>query len=113
VSGVEVCRQGGAGARGRTVVRLQGEHDVSSRGALHDALGSVRGDVLLDLSECSFIDASVIGVVVERAIDGLRDGHRLEVRVAAVPSIVNRVLDAVGMRDYVRVESMISDDARN
>jgi anti-anti-sigma factor len=45
-----------------SVVTLRGEHDLDSRPGVMLALAaaSANGDVLVDLSECSFIDSSII-----------------------------------------------------
>ena len=50
---------------GIAVVKLRGEHDLSGKQRLADSLAMAGGkrDVLVDLSECTFMDSSVIGVL--------------------------------------------------
>ena len=56
---------------GIAVVALFGEHDLSGKQRLSDALAkaSVRRDVLVDLSACTFLDSSVIGTLFAARAD--------------------------------------------
>ena len=62
------------------VVTLGGEHDVASRDAIAEAFGvaATGRDLLVDLSECSFIDSTIIKLLLHtmRSLED-RDG-RLE-----------------------------------
>jgi anti-anti-sigma regulatory factor len=49
------------------IVVLNGEHDLSTREALRVAFAQLEGTLLVDLGLCSFIDASVIGVLLGNA----------------------------------------------
>ena len=88
-------------APGAAIVTLRGEHDLSTRAEISDALARVGNEahVLVDLSECSFIDSSVIGVLVVafQALD--EQGRRLEL---AIPS--------AAARDPARREGRRPDD---
>lgn len=94
------------------LVALHGEHDLYTCDALDEALASIAGAVLLDLSDCPFIDSSVIGVIVERARLMRREGHRLELVVPRANAHVARVVDVVGLRTYVAVHERVPVDPR-
>ncbi len=51
---------------GIALVQLRGEHDLSGKEALAEALASASDqlNVLVDLSECTFMDSSVLGVLI-------------------------------------------------
>jgi anti-sigma B factor antagonist len=85
------------------IVTLCGEHDLATSDELTAALTRIDGNVLLDLSDCEFIDSTVIGVVIGRAQDLARDGRRLELVVPAENRIVGRVVDVLGMRGLMTV----------
>jgi anti-sigma B factor antagonist len=87
------------------VVTLGGDHDVASRDAIADAF-SVAGtgrDLLVDLSECTFIDSSVIGVLLACAQRLRGAGHRLELVVPADNEAIVRVLEIVDIASLVTV----------
>jgi anti-anti-sigma factor len=85
------------------VVVLRGEHDLETRAALEEALEPIFGSVLLDLTDCRFIDSSVIGVVVSEALALRREGHRLELIVPPANRQVTRVIDLIGLRELLVV----------
>jgi anti-anti-sigma regulatory factor len=59
------------------VLVLCGAHDMATADQIGAALAAVDGNVLIDLSECEFIDSSVIGVLHTR---GQRQTRRLPAR---------------------------------
>ena len=65
------------------IVALRGEHDIATAAEASAALGAVEGNVLVDLSDCTFLDSTVIGVLFVRNEELARDGCRLEVLVPA------------------------------
>lgn len=79
------------------VVRLCGEHDLATGDDLRTALAPVHGSVLVDLSECSFVDSTVIGVLVADHQSRIREGHRLELLVPAENTHVTRTLNVSGV----------------
>lgn len=85
------------------VVSLAGEHDLATSGELEDALNAIPGDVLVDLSACTFIDSTIIGVILDRAQTLKAPGHRLELVAPPNGSIVGRVIQIVGMRSLITV----------
>lgn len=69
---VSVCPRGSAEPGSdprRTVVSIGGEHDVVTRGYLLDTIIQAAGlddaDVVVDLSDVTFMDASTIGAIVD------------------------------------------------
>lgn len=90
------------------IVSLRGEHDFSNVADLDEALRRVHTHgtrVVLDLSEASFIDSSVIGSVVREARDDARrPGDDLAV-VAPTESQARRVLELVHVECVRVVES--------
>ena len=70
-------------APGLTIVALLGEHDIATEPRLSRALNEAaeRSDVLVDLSECRFIDSSVIRVLASAARAAAARGERLELAI--------------------------------
>jgi anti-anti-sigma factor len=84
------------------VVTLGGDHDVASRDAIADAFGvaATGRDLLVDLSECTFIDSTIIKLLLQtkRALDEQdarfelvidTDGHGHVARVAELMGIAD------------------------
>jgi anti-anti-sigma factor len=84
------------------VVSLRGEHDLSTRSNISGALAPIDCDVLLDLSECEFIDAAVIGVVLAKSRELGREGHRLELLIREGTHVA-RTLQMVALQDVMTV----------
>jgi anti-anti-sigma factor len=78
-------------------VRLRGEHDMATAERIRDVLAPIDGSVLVDLSECSFIDSSAINAFVTDAQRRAREGHRLELLVPAENAVVARTLEISGL----------------
>jgi anti-anti-sigma factor len=95
---VESARRDGYSA----VVALIGEHDLATSEAVRVALAPLRGSVLVDLTECFFIDSTIISTLLKKAGDLNREGHRLELRVTP-DSIVTRALAIVGIERLIAV----------
>jgi anti-anti-sigma factor len=85
------------------VVVLRGEHDLATRDAIAAALDPLEGDVLVDLGECTFIDSSVIGMLLASANRLRGAGHRLELVVPAGNDPIVRVLEIVDIASLVTV----------
>jgi anti-anti-sigma factor len=94
------------------VVELHGEHDLATREAVRVALASLRGDVLVDLTECSFIGSTVIGTIVKAARTLASEGYRLELVLPPPNSPVGKTLALVGIHDLLSVgDGLASADA--
>jgi anti-anti-sigma factor len=89
------------------VVKLWGEHDLGTSDELHAALAPLYGDLLVDLTECEFVDSTVIGLVLRKYQELKRDGHRMEL-VVEPGSPVGRALEIVDIRQFVTVRERIS-----
>ena len=85
------------------IVRLRGGHDISTSRTLREALDSVPGSVLLDLTQCQFIDSSVIYVIFSDAHARTKDGHRLELVVPPENRAITRTLDIARAEDVLTV----------
>ena len=75
-----------------------------TREAVRVALASLRGNVLVDLSECTFISSTVIGTIVKAAHALAREGYRLELVLPPADSRVAKTLALVGIHDLIRVQ---------
>jgi anti-sigma B factor antagonist len=90
---------------GVAFVKLLGEHDFSSKQRLSEALAkaSSRRDVFVDLSECTFIDSSVIAALfTARTKLELRHG-RLELVIPPGTSAVRRVAELTTLGAILRI----------
>jgi anti-anti-sigma factor len=86
----------------RTRVRLRGELDIATLGAVAKPLAvprERREAVLLDLDELTFIDASGIRLVVDAAEDSRRDGWAFAVTRGSWP--VRRVLELLELDTHL------------
>jgi anti-sigma B factor antagonist len=82
--------------RGIAVVTMRGEHDISTQAVLAQALelAAAHSNVVVDLSECSFIDSSVIKELIKTAETVRAGGEQVilvipseQVQVARVAAI--------------------------
>ena len=86
-------------------MRLRGEHDLSTAPEVRATLGSISGSVLVDLSDCAFIDSTVIGALIAVSQELEREGHVLELYVPPENRAVSRTLEVTRMGDLVVVHS--------
>jgi len=93
------------------IVVLCGEHDLASAVDLQDALDSIHGNAVVDLSACEFIDSTIIGVLVRDQLTRLREGHRLELLVPTENQSVSRTLEVSGIAEIVNVRTGPPDSA--
>lgn len=102
---VEVTRQ--TLPSGDTVLRVEGELDLATSDSLEDALGGSdpSGHVIIDLSECTFIDSSAVRLFVE----GARKAQESEGRLSLVtrdPGIL-RVLEIAAVDTMLPVHESV------
>jgi anti-anti-sigma regulatory factor len=110
--------RGGAGrhrpetAEPRARARLRGdrlaarEHDLATAPEVSDAIRAVDGNVLIDLSDCSFLDSTVIGVLFAANLELERARRFLEVVVPRANAGIARTLELVRMRDAIVVHEV-------
>jgi anti-anti-sigma factor len=85
------------------VVTLVGEHDIESCDALREALDPLFGTVLIDLTNCRFIDSSVIAVLIRKAQELQRQRCRLELLVPHANRTMDRTIEVVAMGNLLTV----------
>jgi hypothetical protein len=88
---------------GGTMISLSGDHDLSTKQALMQALASVprRAPVLINLERCTFVDSTIISAIL--AVCGGEASGEPNVSVVLPPdtSYVYRALSVIGLRDLV------------
>jgi anti-sigma B factor antagonist len=93
---------------GLAVVTISGEHDLSTAPNLRRRLDALLEDgtaTVVDLSAATFIDSSILGVI----LDGRRRAAAADIGFAVVHSngadAVNRVLEVTGLRAELPVHA--------
>ena len=88
---------------GRVLVALSGELDVSSAPELERCLSELEAeshsDVVLDLSELSFVDSAGISVLVKAKHQAEAKGRQLVLR--GPPPQVQRIFAVIGISDWL------------
>jgi anti-anti-sigma factor len=92
-------------AAGIAVVKLRGEHDLGGKAALVKALSaaSEQLNVLVDLSECTFMDSSVIAALVPVVRSLNESDGRLELVIPPEATNLHRVAKLTGLADFVPI----------
>jgi anti-anti-sigma factor len=92
-------------AHGVAVVSLRGEHDLSTRAVLARALelAAAHSNVLVDLSDCSFIDSTVINEFIKASSRVRESGERLLLVIPPAQAHVARAAKVIGLADIVEV----------
>jgi anti-anti-sigma factor len=85
------------------IVSLHGEHDLATSAALAETLRPLYGDVLVDLSDCSFVDSTVIRALITAAQELDREGHSLPPENASI----GRTLELVRIGELLRVHPRV------
>lgn len=90
---------------GLAIVTLEGEHDLSTRELLAGALqrAAAHSDVLVDLSPCTFMDSTVINVLISTAHDVQAAGERLALVIPPGQRRVARVAEMTGLDKLLAV----------
>jgi anti-anti-sigma factor len=100
--------------RGVRTISVRGELDLSTapelEGPLEQALASGEGSVLIDLSECEFIDSTGIALIVRgwQRLDSGDNGRALV--ICSQNDQVRRVLEITGLEISIPVH-MTRDEA--
>ncbi len=87
------------------IVNVRGEHDLGNRQALAETLAVVadRCDVLVDLSECTFIDSTVLGVLLAASQEREAAGTRLGLVIPPGTHIVYRITEVAGVAAFLPI----------
>jgi anti-anti-sigma factor len=85
------------------IVTLRGEHDLATTGQLRDSLRPLLGNVLVDLSECSFVDSTVIGALIAASQELGREGHELSLVVPPDNENIARTLEIVRIGELMPI----------
>lgn len=90
---------------GTAIVKLRGELDLSSKRCLTRALAraSKQAAVLVDLSECTFADSSVVRALVTASAEVRERGCRLEVVIPPAANEVHRLAQLARLADIVPI----------
>jgi anti-anti-sigma factor len=94
------------GGRG-VIVALRGDHDLSTKPQVVEALGRLRaesrGVIVIDLRQCSFVDSTIIGVILAAGRRDTPQEPSVSVVLPDDASYVSRALSVVGLRDLIPV----------
>jgi len=91
--------------RGGVVVRVQGELDLACVDDLEAALASEKRDLVVDLTECTFLDSSAIRTLLEAAAEVESAGGRIAV-VVSEPG-VRRTLEIAGLNERIAIHASL------
>lgn len=88
---------------GGVVISLSGDHDLSTKPRLIDALAGVRQEqwVVIDLQRCTFVDSTIIATILAACRRGATREPNVSVALPDDTSYVWRALSVVGLRDLV------------
>ena len=85
------------------IVSLHGEHDMATAPDVSDAIGAVSGSVLVDLSDCDFIDSIIIGTLFDNAQRIGKGGNLFELVVPPGSVNVARTLELVHINELLAI----------
>jgi anti-anti-sigma factor len=89
------------------IVSLRGEHDLDSSIAIREALDSIEGDVLIDLTSCGFMDSSVVGTLLRASRERAQAGYRLDLLVPPENRIIARTIEVASLRELLTVHEQL------
>ncbi len=96
------------------IVSLVGEHDLAQHEPLKDALDTAvarRRHVLVDLSECVFLDSTVISLLMHAQDEVASDGGTFALIVPEGSTHAARVLDVMRLGDAVPMYPSLAEAA--
>jgi anti-anti-sigma factor len=94
------------------IVKVGGEHDIATAPLIRETLELIRGSILIDLSDCTFLDSSVIHVFVADADERRRAWQSFELIVPAANANVGRTVRISGLSELLVVHES-TDFARD
>ena len=97
------------------VVRLAGEVDMSHeeelRGELRSAVAADSNGIVVDLTECEFIDSSGVRSLLLSREDQNSDGGREKLAVAASSEQILRILSVMGIDGVIPIRPTVEEAA--
>jgi len=102
-------------APGLALVSVRGEHDLSTTVELTQALehAARHSNVLVDLSDCSFMDSSVIQALVKTALALQERGEQLALVIPPEQRVVARVAHMTRLSEILPVYASHRDGLAN
>ena len=99
---------------GVRVVSITGELDQATadklRGALREAIEGESSAVLIDMSDCGFIDSTGLGVIVEAWKDlQARNGESAALSICCPATEVRRLLEVTGLDQVIEIRDTRED----
>ena len=96
---------------GIAIVALHGEHDLSDSPLLADALRTAGcgSRVLVDLSECTYLDLSVVGRLITLRNRLAAGGGRLELFIAPEATVMWPIARRTGLAACLRTHTSLSE----
>jgi anti-anti-sigma factor len=90
---------------GTAIVKLRGELDLSSKPCLTQALACAgeHAKVLVDFTECTFADSSVVTALVTASAELRERGGRLEVVIPPAANAVHRLAELARLSDIMPI----------
>jgi anti-sigma B factor antagonist len=93
---------------GLAVLTMRGEHDLNTAADLRSHLDPILGEgeaVVIDLSPATFVDSSILGVILDARRRASEAGSGFAVMHADGADAVGRVLEITGLRDELPVHT--------
>lgn len=93
------------------ILKFSGEYDLSCKEELRARLDALHHEpeVILDLSEVTYLDSSVLGELAWLHDVRTKNGLPKEILVISVGSVVERLFGIVGMGPLFRIVSSLGD----
>lgn len=107
---IEVELRPARAPRYAALVTLRGEHDLATSGRIAEALSRIAGTILVDLSDCEFIDSTVIRTLLRTSAELTREGYRLDLVLGPHPS-VRRIVEVIGLSRLLVTYDQFPTDA--
>jgi anti-anti-sigma factor len=89
------------------IATLRGEHDLATRAELTDALARASGHsrLLVDLGACTFLDSTVIGLIVSTCQRMWERDRRLELVIPPEAETIRRVVKIAGLTTFLTIHA--------
>jgi anti-anti-sigma factor len=93
------------------IATLRGEHDLTTQEALSHALAraSAHSCLLVDLGACTFLDSTVIGLIVATCQRMWEQDRRLELVIPPEAEPIHRVMRVAGLATFVTIHATRSE----